>query len=36
VHKRVQGIIPAPAGIGYNSTEWFVPTPWQLRPTLQP
>ncbi len=36
VHKRVVGIKPAPAGIGYNSEEWYIPTTWQLRPTLQP
>lgn len=36
VHKRVVGIKPAPAGIGYNSVEWYVPKPWQLRPTLVP
>jgi peptide/nickel transport system substrate-binding protein len=35
VHKRVQGIAPAPAGIGYNSTEWWVPKHWHLRPALQ-
>jgi peptide/nickel transport system substrate-binding protein len=34
VHKRVQGITPAPAGIGYNSTEWWVPKLWHLRPAL--
>lgn len=36
VHKRVQGVVPAPAGIGYNSVEWYIPRPWQLRPQLQP
>ncbi len=25
VHKRVQGVQPAPAGIGWNFREWFVP-----------
>ena len=25
VHKRIQGIKPAPAGIGYNSEFWYVP-----------
>jgi len=25
IHKRIQGIEVAPAGIGYNSEEWFVP-----------
>jgi len=24
-HKRIHGIKPAPAGIGYNSEHWFVP-----------
>lgn len=24
-HKRIHGISPAPAGIGYNSEHWFVP-----------
>ncbi len=24
-HKRIRGIKPAPAGIGYNSEHWFVP-----------
>lgn len=36
VHKRIVGIKPAPAGIGYNSVEWYVPKEWQLRPQLQP
>jgi peptide/nickel transport system substrate-binding protein len=36
VHKRVVGIKPAPAGIGYNSVEWYVPKAWQLRPALVP
>lgn len=36
VHKRIQGIRPTPAGIGFNQPEWYVPQPWQLRPTLQP
>lgn len=35
VHKRVQGIVPAPAGIGYNQPEWWVPRGWHLRPALQ-
>ncbi|PZP40337.1 MAG: peptide-binding protein [Pseudomonas fluorescens] len=35
VHKRVVGIAPAPAGISYNFTDWYVPKAWQLRPTLQ-
>lgn len=25
VHKRIKGIEPAPAGIGYNFREWYVP-----------
>ncbi|HXH72248.1 MAG TPA: peptide-binding protein [Mariprofundaceae bacterium] len=25
-HKRIHGIEPAPAGIGWNSEHWFVPT----------
>ena len=36
VHKRVQGITPAPAGIGYNQPEWWVPQHWHLRPALIP
>lgn len=38
VHKRVKGIVPMPAGIGYNSTEWYVPKEQQLypAPALQP
>lgn len=36
VHKRVVGIKPAPAGIGYNSMEWYVPKAWELRPALVP
>lgn len=36
VHKRIQNIKPAPAGVGYNQPEWFVPQNWQLRPTLAP
>lgn len=36
VHKRIVGVAPAPAGIGYNSVEWYVPRPWQLRPALVP
>ncbi|HID35960.1 MAG TPA: peptide-binding protein [Ghiorsea sp.] len=31
IHKRIQGIEVAPAGIGYNSEEWFVPKALQLR-----
>lgn len=29
VHARFQGIKPAPAGIGYNFVDWFVPTSLQ-------
>ncbi len=36
VHKRVQGIRPTPAGIGFNQPEWYVPKAWQLRPAMQP
>ena len=36
VHKRVQEVKPAPAGLGYNSWEWWVPKGWHLRPALQP
>lgn len=36
VSKRIVGIKPAPAGIGYNSNDWYVPKAWQLRPTLTP
>lgn len=25
IHKRIRGIKPAPAGIGYNSEHWYVP-----------
>jgi peptide/nickel transport system substrate-binding protein len=38
VHKRVKGIVPMPAGISYNSTDWYVPTTQQLypNPSLMP
>ncbi|MEK8090081.1 peptide-binding protein [Thermithiobacillus plumbiphilus] len=29
VHKRVRGIEPAPAGIGYNIEDWYIPRPLQ-------
>jgi peptide/nickel transport system substrate-binding protein len=29
IHKRFQGIKPAPAGIGYNGEFWYVPKAWQ-------
>jgi len=38
VHKRIQGIDPAPAGIGYNSEFWYVPKALQKYqvPAIQP
>lgn len=36
-HKRIQGIEPKPAGIGYNSPHWFVPKELQVYQTnIQP
>ncbi|MEW6612489.1 MAG: peptide-binding protein [Pseudomonadota bacterium] len=35
VHKRVRGIEPAPAGIGYNLEQWYIPKPLQQL-ALQP
>lgn len=35
VHKRIQGIEVAPAGIGYNSEKWFVPKVLQ-KTSMQP
>ncbi len=29
IHRRIHGIHPAPAGIGYNSEHWYVPKPAQ-------
>ncbi|NOR72620.1 MAG: peptide-binding protein, partial [Mariprofundaceae bacterium] len=29
MHKRIQGIDPAPAGIGHNSEKWYVPLEMQ-------
>jgi len=29
IHKRIHGIDPAPAGIGWNSEKWFVPADQQ-------
>jgi peptide/nickel transport system substrate-binding protein len=26
VHKRIHGVVPAPAGIGYNQIKWYVPS----------
>jgi peptide/nickel transport system substrate-binding protein len=36
VHRRIQGIIPAPAGLGYNQPAWWIPQIWHLRPSLSP
>lgn len=37
VHRRVQGIEPAPAGIGYNSERWWIPRSMQSQtPALAP
>ncbi|MDQ6973570.1 MAG: peptide-binding protein [Mariprofundaceae bacterium] len=38
VHKRFQGIQPAPSGIGYNSEFWYVPKAFQKYqvPAIQP
>ena len=30
VHKRFKGIKPAPAGINYNFTKWYVPKEQQV------
>lgn len=35
VHKRVQGISPTAAGIGYNQPEWFIPRAWQNKAALE-
>ncbi|MDX8384214.1 MAG: peptide-binding protein [Ghiorsea sp.] len=35
INKRIQGIDPAPAGIGHNSEKWFIPQPLQ-RTAIQP
>lgn len=32
VHKRFKGIEPAPAGIGYNFEDWYVPLAQQMYP----
>jgi len=34
VHKRIHGIKPEPAGIGYNFTEWYVPKELQKYRTV--
>ena len=36
VHRRVQGIEPKPAGLGWNSEQWWVPKEWVLRESLVP
>jgi len=37
IHKRVRGVDPAPAGIGYNSEHWYVPAAEQkYRVAIQP
>jgi len=35
IHKRIQGIKPAPAGISYNSEKWFIPKALQ-QTSIQP
>jgi peptide/nickel transport system substrate-binding protein len=34
VHKRICGIKPAPAGIGYNFIKWYVPKEYQMRTVI--
>ncbi|MDQ6964096.1 MAG: peptide-binding protein [Mariprofundales bacterium] len=34
IHRRFRGIKPAPAGIGYNSEQWFVPKELQRAQTV--
>jgi len=29
LHRRFQGVKPAPIGIGYNFIDWWVPKPQQ-------
>jgi peptide/nickel transport system substrate-binding protein len=29
IHKRFQGVAPAPLGIWYNFIEWRVPKDWE-------
>lgn len=36
VHKRIQNVIPAPAGITYNRPEWWVPKEWWIRNRVEP
>lgn len=35
VHKRIRGIVPAPAGISYNFIQWYVPKGEQRYTTFQ-
>ena len=35
-HKRIKGIEPAPAGLGHNLEEWYVPAEQQLRNAIAP
>ena len=35
IHRRIHGIEPAPAGIGYNVEDWYIPE-GQQRNTLEP
>ncbi len=35
VHKRIRGIVPAPAGISYNFIKWYVPKGEQRYTTFQ-
>ncbi|MFN0118139.1 MAG: peptide-binding protein [Elusimicrobiota bacterium] len=34
VHKKILGVETAPAGIGWNFVEWFIPHAWQDRPSF--
>ncbi|RME83101.1 MAG: peptide-binding protein, partial [Zetaproteobacteria bacterium] len=29
VHRRIRGVMPAPAGIGWNAEHWYIPKPLQ-------
>ncbi|MCB4755773.1 MAG: peptide-binding protein [Elusimicrobia bacterium] len=31
VHKKILGVEPAPAGLGWNFIHWFVPKAWQTK-----
>jgi peptide/nickel transport system substrate-binding protein len=33
IHKQLIGVEKAPAGIGWNFEEWFIPKEWQTRPS---